>query len=109
MVSPMKMQRQADGSFKATECDGAWYVIMLQRREQDVPHGGICSSTLGRVDKDGLRLSARYHAMRGLWFSVEIWQSVPGTWATPDLLLESYLSDGTCIVHNAPTPPARSG
>lgn len=101
----MKLRRNDDGSFGALEDEGTWYVLVVQRSESSAPFGTVVSQALGKPDDDhGLRRAARVHAQRGE-FCVEIWQSVPGTWSEPDILLETWLRDGTCVVHSAPLPP----
>jgi len=111
----MKIQRQADGTFIVSESEGTWYVLIVKKTEADEPLPLCCCRILGRADKDcpaeeeGLRWSARHNAMGGRWCSVEIWQSVPGTWSEPGVLLETYRADGTYVVHSAPLPPATIG
>lgn len=99
----MRLRRSEDGTFLALEVDGTGYVLMVRAPGSD-PIPLICCGVLGTGD--GLRSSARHNAVSGRWSTVEIWQAAAGTWSEPELLLESYALDGTCVVHNAPRPPA---
>jgi hypothetical protein len=102
----MKLQPQADGTFLASAIEDAWYVLVVKKTETDAPCCIVCSRFLGSVtDDEGLRRTAHYHATSGRWCSVEIWQSAPGTWSEPSVLLETYQRDGTCAIQSAPLPP----
>lgn len=87
------------------------YVLLVRRETDGAPIRLVLSGALGNVDEDGsgLRWSAKHNATRGRWAVVQIWQVTAGTWSDPDLLLESYLPDGTCIVHRDPQLPATAG
>ena len=107
----MKLRRHGEGFVAVGGPDGPMYILMVRRETESDPFALVLCGTLGSVDEDGsgLRWSARYNAMRGRWAVVQIWQAVSGTWSDPDLLLESYLPDGSCVVHRELNPPATAG